>query len=667
MTTRRRGAASGGRAARAALANRAVRRVVVAFAGVTLGEWVLGTSVAIAAYGAGGALAVALVGFRFVPAAIAGVLLGGLHGHLPSARILTAVAAGRAGCAALAVVAFSAGAPFGVVLALVWLDAVVGSAYRPAQAALLPSLVGTPAELTASTTVLSNAKTSSQVLGALAGGLLVAGVSVKGALAVAAALYVVAGAATIGASTAGSARQSLRSRRSNLDDIAEAAGVLRHDAAAARIVGYAGLRSLIRGLWVALAVIASVRVLGLGGAGFGLLMAAAGAGALLSIPTSALLAAHPALGRWLAGSLVLSGLTVALVGVTASGAAAVALMVVWGVGMSLSDVAASALLYRVVPAGQIARVTSFMESAKLLLEGLGALIAPILVAALSIRSALVVAGMTVPALVAIDARAFRRIDRRAVARVALLNLVHGVPLFAPLRVDALEGVVAQLTPQEVAAGEVVIHEGDRDEGDYFLIEHGAFEVLMDGYLVTSLGAGQGFGELALLRDAPRAATVRATEPSRLQRLGREDFLAAVSGPEAIGSPSQVVEVSGDPLDALSRPPLLYGLGRDELVALARSGAVVDHHAGTEITTAGDTDDTCHVMLSGDAQVVIDGARRRVLRPGDLFGEIAVLHRCPRTATVVAVGEVTVLTIPGDALRAGLEAGVDPVGALATLA
>lgn len=663
MTSHWWGVTRGG-AARVALANGPVGRVVLGFAGITLGEWVLGTSVAIAAYRANGALAVALVGFRFVPAAIAGVLLGGLQRRVSRARILTGVAAGRASCAVLAMLAFSAGAPFGVVLALVWLDSVIGSTYRPAQAALLPSLVNAPAELTASTTLLSNAKTSSQVLGALAGGLLVAGVSVEGALAVAAALYLTAGVATVGLPR----RAVSRSHGwRTLDGIAAAGRLLREDSVAARVVGYSGLRSLIRGLWVTLAVIASLRILDLGDAGFGLLMAAAGAGAILSIPTSTLLAFRPQLARWLAVSLVLSGLAVSLVGVTASGAAAVVLMVTWGAAMSFSDVTASALLYRVVHGRHIGPVTAFMESGKLLFEGLGALVAPVLVAALSVRSAVVVAGMTVPAVVALDVRAFPRIDRSATRRAALLNLVHGAPLFAPLRVDALEAIVAQLTAEDVAAGHVVIHEGDRDGDDYFLVELGAFEVLIDGYLVAVLGPGQGFGELALLRNAPRAATVRATEASLVHRLSRAHFLAAVGGLDAVEAAERVEVAPADPLDALGRLPLLRGLGRETLNVLVASGSVVEYAPGTAITTKGAIEDTCHVVLSGEAEVVIDGRRRRGLQAGDLFGEIAVLHRRPRLATVVAVGAVAVLTIPGAALRAGLEGRDDPVGALAMLA
>jgi CRP-like cAMP-binding protein len=103
--------------------------------------------------------------------------------------------------------------------------------------------------------------------------------------------------------------------------------------------------------------------------------------------------------------------------------------------------------------------------------------------------------------------------------------VAEVPLFEPLSISAKEHLASRLTRIHVEPGEVVVRAGET--GDRFYI-------VGDGELEITNGArgschgGDFFGEIALLRDVPRTATVRATEPSDLYALEREDFLAAVT-------------------------------------------------------------------------------------------------------------------------------------------
>jgi CRP-like cAMP-binding protein len=91
-----------------------------------------------------------------------------------------------------------------------------------------------------------------------------------------------------------------------------------------------------------------------------------------------------------------------------------------------------------------------------------------------------------------------------------------------------------------AAGEAVVRQGE--DGDcFYVVESGRLEVLVDGRPVREHGPGDGFGEIALLRDVPRTATVRAIEDSELRALPREEFLAGVSGsaPSAAAAESVV--------------------------------------------------------------------------------------------------------------------------------
>lgn len=649
-----------------ALRNVAVRRVVGAFAAVTVGEWVLGTTVAIHAYSVGGALLVGLVGFRFLPAAFAGLLTASLADTHRREWVLTATAGTRAIASGLAAGALALKLPFVVPLLLVWLDAAAGSAYRPAQAALIPTIVATPAEFTAASALASNAKSSGQIVGALAGGLLVAGLPIGIAVSVAAGLQLVAAITTAGIKATVAPRLEI-TLRERLARMREGARTISGDREAKEIVGYACLRSLIRGLWLSLGVVASLRLLGLGKAGFGILMAAAGVGALIAIPISAVLIGRRWMARWLAGALLMCGVPIAAIGGDFATGAAIAFMVGWGMGMALSDVAGQTVLVRVVPAAAIGRVTGLTESGKLLFEGGASLLAPLLVATLGIRDALIVAGFAVSAVVAAGARSFARIDARASDRVELVQLLAQVPLFHGLRVDALEAVVSALQRISLPPGRDVVTEGVRDDRGWYLVEQGRLEVLINGFVVNEVTRGGGFGELALLRDRPRAATVRTTTDVTLLALERDAFLSAVSGTDVTLSGSlEAAPASGDDHAALiGRTPLLQGVGRRALEQLARGALVHEVPAGAAIVTEHEIDDRYHVLLAGRATVSVGGETRAELMPGDGFGEIAVLHRVPRSATVLAREPCRLLTVGGEDVRAAVQARGGVVGELAS--
>ena len=81
---------------------------------------------------------------------------------------------------------------------------------------------------------------------------------------------------------------------------------------------------------------------------------------------------------------------------------------------------------------------------------------------------------------------------------------------------------------EAEAGQELITQGD--PGDrFYLIDEGEVEVLEDGISKRNRSEGDGFGEIALLRDVPRTATVRATRRTRLLALEREQFIDTVVG------------------------------------------------------------------------------------------------------------------------------------------
>jgi CRP-like cAMP-binding protein len=135
-------------------------------------------------------------------------------------------------------------------------------------------------------------------------------------------------------------------------------------------------------------------------------------------------------------------------------------------------------------------------------------------------------------------RALLDIDRTVAAPVEELALIEGVPMFAPLSIAAKEHMAARLTPVSVTAGDVVIRAGDIGDR-FYIVGRGELEVVAPGVHATA-SAGDYFGEIALLRDVPRTATIRAITDSRLYQMTRVDFLAAVTAHSGVRSAGEAV-------------------------------------------------------------------------------------------------------------------------------
>jgi CRP-like cAMP-binding protein len=103
-----------------------------------------------------------------------------------------------------------------------------------------------------------------------------------------------------------------------------------------------------------------------------------------------------------------------------------------------------------------------------------------------------------------------------------------VPLFAPLPGTSLEHIAGRLVPLRIEPGTVIVREGDAGDRFYVVVE-GEVEISAEGKPVATQGPGGYFGEIALLKDVPRTATVTTKTPVVLYALDREDFLATVTG------------------------------------------------------------------------------------------------------------------------------------------
>jgi hypothetical protein len=266
----------------------------------------------------------------------------------------------------------------------------------------------------------------------------------------------------------------------------------------------------------------------MGKPGVGTLTAAVGAGAVLGSLFALMYVGNRRLASWYGAGIATWGLPLVLLALVPSKAAALLLFALIGVGNALVDVGLFTLVARLVPERVLARVFGLLESVGALAVGAGAVVAAALATSVGLREAIAIVGALGPALVLVFWLPLRRLDESMVARDEDLDLLRTVTVFDPLPLPALEQLAAGLQPRHVPAGEVVYRQGDAADG-CFVIEHGTAEVIGDGHPITSVGPGELVGEIALLRQVPRTATVRAVTEMDLRLLEADRFVCVVSG------------------------------------------------------------------------------------------------------------------------------------------
>jgi MFS family permease len=508
--------------------NEDLRRLELAWSGSIIGQWGYEVALAVFAYRAGGATAVGLVALvRLLPAAIIAPFAALLGDRFHRKRIMVAADLSRVCAMAGAAAAVFAGAPAVTVYALAAIAAVTGTAFGPAQSALLPSLARSPEELTAANATSTTLESVGFFVGPALGGLLLAVTSVGAVFTLAAALFLWSAfvLGRIGSDSRGGPGIEGDSI------LREALAGFRAIAAERRlrlIVGLYGAQTLAAGILRVLLVVTAFQVLDLGPSGVGFLNSAVGIGALAGMLVMLTLIGTSRLAAVFRLGILLWGVPLVLLGIWPSVAAAVILLGVLGVGNTLVDVAGLTLLQRAAPDEVRARVFGVLESVFLGTIAIGAILAPLLTSALGARGALIAAGGGLSVLVLLLWRPLSAADVTAAAPESTLTLLRGIPIFAPLPPVTLEQLASRLSRVRVPAGEVILRQGD--PGDrFYVIGEGEVEIALDGGPPKTLGRGAYFGEIALLRDVPRTATVTTRTEVELYVLERDVFIAAVTG------------------------------------------------------------------------------------------------------------------------------------------
>ena len=523
----------------AALArNGNLRRVELAWGASVAAELTHFVALGVFAYTTGGASAVGIAGLvRMLPAALVAPFAATLGDRFRRERFLVVVSlAGSAALGGSAAAYFFSRSEL-IVFALAGVVGVTSTIFRPALQATLPSLARTPEELIAANGATSTLESLGTLLGPLVAGVLVS-------VANAGVVFLVASGALLVA--AGLVQRVQVEGRIH---VIAAAGMPRPrellaggfravvSAPTTRLlVVLTTAQSFIRGCLNVLIVVGAFRLLGAGAGAVGYLTAAVGVGGLIGA-----FGALSLKGRRLAVpfgvSLVFWGLPIVLVAAWPHVAAAVFLLAVVGAANSVEDVAVFTLFQRIVPDDVLTRVLGIVWGLAMGAIAIGSVAATGIVALVGSRTAFVVVGAILPLVTLIVWRQLVRIDREMLPPADELAIVEGVPMFAPLSIAAKEHMAARLVEVPVTAGEVVIRTGEAGDR-FYMVADGALEVTNG--VRAEARRGDFFGELALLRDIPRTATVIATTRSRLYALERDDFLAAVTGHSAVRAAGEAV-------------------------------------------------------------------------------------------------------------------------------
>jgi MFS family permease len=511
---------------RGLLGNRALLRSLLSFGFAFTADWAFTVAIGLVAFADGGVVAVGLVGlFRLLPAALLAPAITAYADRMPRERVLFAASAVRGVATLAAAPVLAAGGPTVVVYALAVVSTVAFTPFRAGHSALMPSLCRTPDELTSVNVVRGALDSVSVIVGPFVAALLVA-------IADVAAVFVFAGAC--GLVSAGLLvrlnyeRIPLPAgRRHLLAEVREGLAAVASNAGVGVVVGFVVLQAAIRGAFTVFVLVVAIDLFEGSQSSVGVLQGAVGIGALLGSTLCTLLVGSRAMTRWLGVAVVLWGAPLAMIGLLPYYVTALLAAGVIGIGNAMVDVTAFTLIARMVPNAVLARVFGVLESMGAFAVGLGSLVAPLLIALLGTRGALVAVGAVTPVVCLLWWRRLTAIDRSVAVRTDDIFLLRQVPMLRPLPVPVVEHLAHGLHRTELRPGETLFEAGDIGDS-FYVVADGTVQVLDHGQVVRTMGKGEGFGEIALLGNTTRTMTVRAVGPVELYGISSAVFLPAVT-------------------------------------------------------------------------------------------------------------------------------------------
>ena len=431
-----------------------------------------------------------------------------------------------------AVAAFADG-PVAVVVGGCAIAAAAFTFLGPACAVLLPAIVRSARELTVANVWINSCESVGMLVGSLFATALLA---IRGPKLVVAGCAVLSLASTLITLSHHRTDSPPPSRAADFERVGAFKLVLgslrslRGRSGATGVLAIAGGQYLLVGS-IDLVVVVLNDELELGESGPGLLSTCLGVGALVSALVSTFLVRRDRLAPLLTAATASIAIACLVLGLTPILTTALVLLPIVGFGGSLLNLTSRMLLQRATPPEATAGIFAALE----LLIGvgmvLGSLITQLLIAAGGVDTALIGLGTVFAILLLATRRSLSEADASADIPLVAISLLRRIPAFNPLPPLALETVARSATEISVTAGQVVMSEGD--EGDlFYAVADGAFDIVTTGRYVKTVERGAGFGEVALLANVPRTATITARRVGSLLAIHRVPFLIAVTGSDS---------------------------------------------------------------------------------------------------------------------------------------
>ena len=505
---------------------RAVVLIFGCFKVAELGAWIAITT---AAYVQGGVnLATVVLVAQLTPATLAALWVDRVIDSVGAVPILIGGLVVQAtGLAAVGAVLWADG-PFPVVVLGSAVAATAVVTTRPSLQTLLPHVVVEPQELTAANSVMGWILGAATLVGPAVTAATYSSVGRWTPFALFAALDLGAAAVAVRLRAAQPAPSDSVSNpgRSDTGDEKDGSGTdLRAVRLTLFVIGAGGF------LWGAIDLLEAVVAIDLTGgppARAAALAAAFGAGALVGGLSTVLLIGRRQLWPVMAVAALVTSLVMVGVGSASSPVVAAVMLAVVGATSTAMVVAARTLLQRISDFDTVCRAFALAEATEMGTLLAGSLVVPALVATVGARWAPAVVGAVVAASALAAVRSVAPVEAGLADQLDRLQVLRSTALLSLLPAPALELLARHAQRRTLSAGTTVIAEGDVGDS-FYVVESGTMTVSREGDTLRTMGPGSGFGEIALLLDRPRTATVVAQEQVTVLEVGRMVFLTAVTG------------------------------------------------------------------------------------------------------------------------------------------